>query len=164
MKKLFALLLVLTIMASLSVTASAADNTVNYDSSKTAQTSGLTVTYAVTPTYTVTIPGSVSLDGTVTVSATNVVVANKQAVNVYISGNSENDTTFQLKTAEEAVLEYTIKPGNAEVQVGDKILSVQPTSDVTSIELSFIAPESYTYAGLYKGTVTFSIKVEGVQT
>ena len=49
MKKLFAMLLAITMMATLSVTAFAAD----YD---TAGDKGMNVTYSVAPAYTVTIP------------------------------------------------------------------------------------------------------------
>ena len=59
MKKLFALILAITMMATLSVTAFAAD----YD---TAGDKGMTVTYSVSPAYTVTIPETVTIgaDGT----------------------------------------------------------------------------------------------------
>ena len=46
------------------------------------------------------------------------------------------------------------------LRVGDTVLSVTPTSAETSAELTFVEPASYTYAGLYKGTVTFTISVD----
>ena len=160
MKKLLALILAVALMATMSVTAFAADNTVNYNGSERPQTSGLNVTYNVTPTFSVTIPASVALDSSVTVSAADVIVEYGKAVNVKLSGTSENDNTFKLRTDEGAVLSYTVKKGEAAVNVGDTILSVVPGSDKTSAELTFVEPASYTYAGLYKGTVTFTIAVE----
>ena len=70
MKKLFALLLAITMMATLSVTAFAAD----YD---TAGDKGMDVTYSVEPGYTVTIPPTVTIGTSGTsaeISAADVVV------------------------------------------------------------------------------------------
>ena len=120
----------------------------------------LTVEYAVAPTYTVTIPASVALDNSVTVSAADVVVEYGKVVNVKLTGTSEDDNTFKLRTDEGAVLSYAVKKGETVVNVGDTVLSVTPTSEETSAELTFVEPASYTYAGLYKGTVTFTIAVE----
>ena len=61
MKKIVSLLLVVVMMATMSVTALAAD----YD---TAGEKGMTVTYNVAPTYTVTIPADVTIDGNAIVS------------------------------------------------------------------------------------------------
>lgn len=159
MKKLLALILAVALMATMSVTAFAADNTVNYNGSENPQTSGLKVTYNVTPTFSVTIPANVALGNSVTVSAADVVVEYGEAVNVKLSGTSETDNSFMLRTEQGAELSYTVKKGEAAVNVGDTILSVVPGSDKTSAELTFVEPASYTYAGLYKGTVTFTIAV-----
>ena len=160
MKKLLALLLAIAMMATMSVTVFAADNTVNYNGSENSQTSGLNVTYNVAPTFSVTIPSNVTLGNSVTVSAADVVVEYGEAVNVMLSGTSETDNSFMLRTEQGAELSYTVKKGEAAVNVGDTVLSVIPGSDETSAELTFVEPASYTYAGLYKGTVTFTIVVE----
>ena len=160
MKKLFALLLTAALLASLPLTALAADSTVNYDENRQSQTSGLNVTYQVAPAFTVTIPADVTLNNSVTVSAADVVVEYGKAVNVTISGTSGENNAFQLRTDEGAVLASTVKKGDAEVRVGDTVLSVTPTSDQTAVELTFVEPENYTYAGLYKGTVTFTVSVD----
>ena len=163
MKKLVILLLAFIMAASLSVAAFAADNTISYDESKDSQTSGLSVTYDVTPTFTVTIPASVALGNDVTVSTEDVIVEYGKAVNVKLSATSENDDTFKLRTDEGAVISYGVMQNGSEVAVGDTILSVTPTSDETSAELTFVEPASYIYAGLYKGTITFTIAVEPVE-
>ena len=158
MKKLFTLLLVIVMMASLSVTVFAADNTINYSASS--QTSGLEVSYNVQPNFTVTIPSSVSLGEYVTVSTDKVVVEYGKAVKVNLTGTSEDDDTFKVRTAEGAVLSYSVKKGNEEVNINDTVLTVTPTSNDTDVELTFVAPDNITYAGTYTGTVTFTIVVE----
>ena len=83
MKKVFAVILAVAMLASLSVTAFAADNTLNYDENP--QSNDTTVTYSVAPTFTVTIPETVTIgaDGTsATVSAADVVVNKGQYVSV----------------------------------------------------------------------------------
>ena len=160
MKKIFALFLVIILMASVSVTAFAADNTVNYNGNQNPQTSGLNVTYNVQPNFTVTIPENVTLGSNVTVSTDKVVVEYGKAVKVKLTGTGEDDNTFKLKTEEGAVLEYTVKMGDRVVNVGDTVLTVAPDSTATSAQLSFVMPTNVTYAGNYTGTVTFSIVVE----
>ena len=160
MRKIFTLFLVVILMVSLSVTALAADNTVNYDSNQTTQTSGLNVTYNVQPNFTVTIPANVTLGDNVTVSSDKVVVEYGKAVKVKLTGTGETDNTFKLKTAEGAVLEYAVKMGDTVVNVGDTVLTVAPDSTATSAQLSFVMPTNVTYAGNYTGTIRFSIVVE----
>ena len=82
MKKLFAVILAVALMATMSVTAFAAD----YD---TAGDKGVTVTYSVAPTYTVTIPTDVTIDGNATtISAENVVVEKGKYVSVSLRNSS----------------------------------------------------------------------------
>ena len=160
MKKLAVLLLALVMATSLSVAAFAADNTISYDENKESQTSGLSVTYNVAPTFTVVIPASVTLGNSVTVSAEDVVVEYGNAVTVTLSGTSESDGSFKLRTDEGAVISYAVTKGGVDVTVGDTVLSAIPTSAETSAELTFVEPASYTYAGIYKGTITFTIAVD----
>ena len=160
MKKWILFLLAIALMAALAAPVFAVDNVINYNGSDDPQTSGVAVSYNVAPTFTVTIPANVVLDNKVTISTSNVVVWYGKAVKVKLSGTSESDSTFKLRTDEGAVLDYTVQKGDTPVSVGDTVLSVDPTSTETSVELTFVKPETYTYAGLYKGTVTFSIVVE----
>ena len=152
MKKLFALLLAITMMATLSVTAFAAD----YD---TAGDKGMNVTYSVAPAYTVTIPTDVTIDGNAaTISAEDVVVEKGKYVSVSLAA----DNDFTVATAEGAELTYTVTANGANVAAGGEILAVNPTDGKTgSATVTFAIDESaIKYAGTYTGTATFTIAVK----
>ena len=154
MKKLFALILAIALMATLSVTAFAAD----YD---TAGDKGMNVTYSVAPAYTVTIPETVTIgaDGTEkTVSAEGVVVNKGQYVSVTLAA----DNNFTVKTAEGAELTYTVTANGANVAAGGEILAVNPTDGKTgTATVTFDIDETkIQYAGTYTGTATFTIAVK----
>ena len=156
MKKLFALLLAITMMATLSVTAFAAD----YD---TAGDKGMTVTYSVAPAYTVTIPENVTIgtEGTEkTVSAEGVVVEKGKYVSVSLA--AENN--FTVTTAEGATLDYTVTANGEAVAAGDEILAVNPADGKSgSATVTFDIDETaIQYAGTYTGTATFTIAVKDV--
>ena len=156
MKKLFALLLAITMMATLSVTAFAAD----YD---TTGDKGMDVTYSVEPGYTVTIPETVTIgaDGTeMTVSAEDVVVEKGQYVSVTLA--AENN--FTVTTAEGATLDYTVTANGANVAAGDEILAVNPADGKTgTATITFDIDETaIQYAGTYTGSATFTIAVKDV--
>ena len=154
MKKLFAMLLAITMMATLSVTAFAAD----YD---TAGDKGMNVTYSVAPAYTVTIPETVTIgaDGTEkTVSAEDVVVNKGQYVSVTLAA----DNNFTVKTAEGAELAYTVTANGEAVAAGGEILAVNPADSATgTATITFDIDETaIQYAGTYTGTATFTIAVK----
>ena len=156
MKKLFALLLAIALMATLSVTAFAAD----YD---TAGDKGMNVTYSVNPGYTVTIPETVTIgaEGTEkTVSAEDVVVEKGQYVSVTLAA----DNNFTVKTTEGATLTYTVTANGETVAPGDEILAVNPADGKTgSASVTFdIDESSIQYAGTYTGSATFTIAVKPV--
>ena len=158
MKKLFALILAITMMATISVTAFAA----NYD---TTGNKGMTVTYSVAPAYIVTIPETVTIgaDGTEkTVSAEDVVVNKGQYVSVALAA----DNNFTVKTAEGAELTYTVTANGEAVAAGDEILAVNPADGKTgSASVTFAIDESaIQYAGTYTGSATFTIAVKDVPT
>ena len=158
MKKLFALLLAITMMATLSVTAFAAD----YD---TAGDKGMNVTYSVNPGYTVTIPETVTIGTSGTsaeISAADVVVEKGQYVSVTLA--AENN--FTVTTAEGATLDYTVTANGANVAAGDEILAVNPADGKTgTATITFDIDESdIKYAGTYTGSVTFTIAVKDVPT
>ena len=156
MKKLFAMLLAITMMATLSVTAFAVD----YD---TAGDKGMKVTYSVNPGYTVTIPETVTIgaDGTsATVSAEDVVVNKGQYVSVTLAA----DNNFTVKTAEGAELTYTVTKDGQPVAAGGEILAVNPADGKTgSASVTFDIDEAaIQYAGTYTGSATFTIAVKPV--
>ena len=156
MKKLFALLLAVALMATLSVTAFAAD----YD---TTGDKGMDVTYSVEPGYTVTIPETVTIgaEGTEkTVSAEDVVVNKGQYVSVSLAA----DNNFTVKTAEGATLTYTVTKGGQPVAAGGEILAINPTDGKTgTATVTFDIDEAaIQYAGTYTGSATFTIAVKDV--
>ena len=152
MKKLFAMLLAITMMATLSVTAFAAD----YD---TAGDKGMNVTYSVPEFYYVTIPTDVTIDGhSTTISAEDVVVNKGQ----YVSVTLAVDNNFTVKTAEGAELAYTVTANGEAVAAGDEILAVNPADGKNgTATITFDIDESaIQYAGTYTGTATFTIAVK----
>ena len=157
MKKLFALILAITMMATLSVTAFAAD----YD---TTGDKGMNVTYSVNPGYTVTIPPTVTIGTSGTsaeISAADVVVEKGQYVSVALA--AENN--FTVTTAEGATLDYTVTANGEAVAAGDEILAVNPADGKTGTAtiITFDIDESdIKYAGTYTGSAIFTIAVKDV--
>ena len=156
MKKLFALILAIALMATMSVSAFAAD----YD---TAGDKEMTVTYSVDPAYTVTIPETVTIgaDGTEkTVSAADVVVNKGQ----YVSVTLASDNNFTVTSGEGATLTYTVTKGGQPVAAGGEILAVNPADGKTgTATITFDIDETaIQYAGTYTGSATFTIAVKDV--
>ena len=154
MKKLFALFLAIAMMATLSVTAFAAD----YD---TEGNKGMNVTYSVPEFYYVTIPTDVTIDGnSTTISAEDVVVNKGQYVSVTLAA----DNNFTVKTTEGAELTYTVTANGENVAAGGEILAVNPADGKTgTATLTFDIDESaIKYAGTYTGSATFTIAVKPV--
>ena len=154
MKKLFAMLLAIAMMATLSVTAFAAD----YD---TEGNKGMNVTYSVNPGYTVTIPETVTIgaEGTEkTVSAEGVVVNKGQYVSVTLAENNN----FTVKTTEGAELPYTVTANGETVAAGGEVLAVNPKDGKTgTANITFDIDETkIQYAGTYTGTAIFTIAVK----
>jgi hypothetical protein len=159
MKKLFAILLAFALMATMSVTAFAADNTFNYDENP--QSNGTTVTYSVEPGYTVTIPTDVTIDGnSTTISAEDVVVEKGQYVSVTLAA----DNNFTVKTTEGAELPYTVTANGENIAAGSEILAVNPQDGKNgTANITFDIDESaIRYAGTYTGTATFTVAVKQV--
>ena len=152
MKKLFAVILAVALMATMSVTAFAA---VDQDSQD--PNGAMNVTYTVAPTFTVTIPASVTLGEDATISAENVVVPKGKQVEVSIA----EANGFKATTPEGAEITYTVKNGEDAVAEGETVLAVNPKDGKTgSTTLSFGAPETSQYAGTYTGTATFTVAVK----
>ena len=151
MKKLFAVILAVVMIATMSVTAFAANTTGG----------SMEVTYSVAPAYTVTIPETITIgaDGTsATVSAADVVVNKGQYVSVTLAA----DNNFTVKTTEGAELTYTVTANGETVAAGGEILAVNPADSATgTATITFDIDETaIQYAGTYTGSATFTISVE----
>lgn len=167
MKKSLAFVLSLALTLSLSATAFA-DN-INQDTAE--QTGSTNVTYTVNPGYTVTIPEKVTInEAPVTVSANDVITDKGSQVVVKLTATDGTDNAFTVKTAEDAVLNYTVRSGDTVINIGDTVLAVNPddtTADTLangSADLTFSLADGETvkYSGTYTGTVTFTIGIEEI--
>ncbi len=161
MKKLITAVLTFAMVSAMSLTAFAADTTVNQDSDPKA--GDTIVNYSVDPTYTVTITEKVTLGDRGAISVSDVVVDEGKQVNVKLTDTSEADNSFQVKTDKGAALSYTITKDGSPLAIGDTVLSVKP-GEATIVQqiLAFSAPTGARYAGTYTGTVTFTVSVDDV--
>lgn len=155
MKKLFAFILAVALMASLSVTAFAANTT-----------GGTTeIFFKVDPTYIIVIPANVELnkieaeDGTITyendytISAeAGVRLNNGEYLEVTVASD------FEMTTEEGATLAYTITKDDADLV--DSIVAVFTTDKAEQTSTIHIAADDPDYAGEYKDTVTFTLEVK----
>ena len=155
MKKLFALILTVCLLAPMSVTAFAANTT-----------GGSTeVKFNVDPTYTVTIPATVELnkvdtDGVITYENDYTLTAEagvRLKKNEYIEVTVASD--FKMTTAEGATLDYTITAGGNAV-AGDGVVAEFDTDKSEQTATIHIAAADPDYAGEYKDTVTFTLEVK----
>ena len=156
MKKLFALLLAITMMATLSLTAFAADY-------NTTGNKGMNVTYSVPEFYYVTIPTDVTIDGnSTTISAEDVVVEKGRYVSVTLAYNNN----FTVTSGEGATLTYTVTKDGQPVAAGGEILAVNPADGKSgTANITFDIDEAaIQYAGTYTGSATFTIAVKDVPT
>lgn len=124
------------------------------------------VDYTVNQMYTVTIPETVELGSTAKIKAENVFLVKGQQIEVALTGTSDSDSKFKVKSAEGAELEYTIKnENNKEIKVSDTVLIANPTNGKTSeTTLTFSAPTESKFSGTYKGTVTFTVAIKDEPT
>lgn len=165
MKKIITLALAAVMVLSASATAFAADTVIGPESEP--KNGSTEITYNVAPTYTVTIPDTVNLDtatstaNNMNITASNVVIPKGKQLVVKLTGTSGTDNALTVKTAEGAEIAYTITKDASNVAVGDTVLAVNPeTANNGSSTLKFIAPDSVTFAGIYSGTVTFTVSVD----
>ena len=161
MKKLFALILAVVMIATMSVTAFAAEIGPGANASQ-----GFTeVSFNVDPTYTVTIPATVELaketagDGTVTYENDYTLTAQagvRLKKNEYIEVTVASD--FEMTTTEGATLAYTItKDGNA---LDNDVVATFTTDKAEQTSSIHIAANDPDFAGEYKDTVTFTLEVK----
>ena len=155
MKKLFAIVLTFALLASLSVTAFAANTT-----------GGSTkISFNVDPTYTITIPATVELErkednGTVTYEndyTIEAVAGVRLKTGEYIEVTVASD--FTMQTTEGATLAYSITAGGNAVATGDVVATFGTDKNAQSTTIH-IAANDPDYAGEYKDTVTFTVAVK----
>ena len=155
MKKLFALILTVCLLASMSTTAFAANTT-----------GGSTeVTFNVDPTYTVTIPATVELNkvednGVVTYENDYTLTASagvRLKKGEYIEVTVASD--FEMTTTEGATLAYGITAAGASV-ANNGVVAEFDTDKAEQTATIHIAANDPDFAGEYKDTVTFTLTVK----
>ena len=155
MKKIFTLILTVAMLATMSVTAFAANTT-----------GGSTdVSFNVDPTYTITIPATVELnkvetEGVVTYENDYTITAEagvRLKKNEYIEVTVASD--FEMTTAEGATLEYTITAENAAV-ANNGVVAEFATDKAEQTATIHIAANDPDFAGEYEDTVTFTLTVK----
>ena len=155
MKKLFALILTVCLLASMSVTAFAVNTT-----------GGSTeISFNVDPTYTITIPATVELqkvedNGSVTYEndyTIEAVAGLRLKRGEYIEVTVASD--FEMTTTEGATLAYTITAENAAVATGG-VVAEFATDKAEQTATIHIAANDPDYAGEYEDTVTFTVAVK----
>ena len=155
MKKLFALILAVAMLATMSTTAFA----VNTEGGSTE------LSFNVDPTYTVTIPATVELNkvednGTVTYENDYTIDANagvRLKKNEYIEVTVASD--FEMTTTEGATLAYSITAGGNAVATGG-VVAEFATDKAEQTATIHIAANDPDFAGEYKDTVTFTLTVK----
>ena len=164
MKKLFALILTVCLLATMSVTAFATEIDQDTPAPKDGSTS---VYFEVDPTYTVTIPATVELDkvhteGVITYENDYTLTAQagvRLKKNEYIEVTVDSD--FIMTTTEGATLEYGITANDTAV-ANDGIVAEFATDKSQQTATIHIAAADPDYAGEYKDTVTFTVAVKTV--
>ena len=155
MKNLFAVILAVVMIATMSTTAFAANTT-----------GGETeISFNVDPTYTVTIPATVELQKKVdgnTVTYENdytieAVAGVRLKKNEYIEVTVASD--FEMTTTEGATLAYAITKGGNAVGTGGVVAEFETDKAAQSTTIH-IAANDPDYAGEYKDTVTFTLEVK----
>ena len=162
MKKLFALILTVAMLATMSVTAFAAEIGPGANASQ----GSTEVSFNVDHTYTVTIPATVELqrkdtEGVITYENDYTLTAEagvRLKKNEYIEVTVASD--FEMTTTEGATLDYGITAAGAPV-ANNGVVAEFDTDKSQQTATIHIAANDPDYAGEYKDTVTFTIAVKG---
>ncbi len=167
-KKLLSTLLALALCGTMSLTAFAADTTVN-ENTQDPKTGSTDVKFDVAPTYTITIPEKVELtkntDNGVKYIGTGTVKAN-EGLRLKADEKIEVRLTncdYKLDAGKPDIYElpYTVKAGTKDVTTADNLVATFTTeknaTDQESL-LTFTADDPK-YAGIYSDTVTFTVAV-----
>ena len=161
MKKLFALILPVFLLATMSVTVFAAEIGPRANASQ----GSTEVSFKVDPTYIVTIPATVTLNkvednGTVTYENDYTLTAQagvRLKKGEYIEVTVASD--FEMTTTEGATLAYTITAEDAAVANNGVVATFGTDKNAQSTTIH-IAANDPDYAGEYKDTVTFTVAVK----
>lgn len=161
MKKFFAILLAIAMMATMSVTAFAATIEGNEGT--------VEVTYGVEDSYVVTIPATIDLSedaaSNMEISAANVVIGYGEQLTVSISSANYADSKWYLVDTENAEnkLTYSVKLGDADLASGDVVLTVDAgTAETATATLTTALVGTATVSGTYKDTITFTVNTSAV--
>lgn len=153
MKKILSFALVLVMVLTMSVTAFAADNTLDNER-KTGTTE---VTHTVSDSYIVTIPDSMTVGTDATVSASDVTLAKGYNLAVSVS-SAQYDNGWKLKNNGEA-LGYTLKIGDKDVANNGIILTAESGGTETKTLVTALDGTAK-YSGSYTDTLTFSVTLK----
>lgn len=155
MKKLFAMLLVVAMLATMSVTASAAEITAPGEKETT-----VTYTYAPVNEYVVTIPDTITIGTDATVSAS--VTEMEDSKELVVTVASENSWKLVDTTNTENRLWYnmSIGEGTTILRNDDTVLTVEDvTTSPETVTLSTKLESTATVAGTYQDTLTFTVSL-----
>ena len=161
MKKLFALILTVAMLATVSVTAFAAEIGPEANASQ----GSTKVSFNVDPTYTVTIPAKVELqkidtDGAITYENDYTITAEagvRLKKGEYIEVTIASD--YVMQTPQGATLAYAITAENVAV-INNGVVAEFATDKAEQTATIHIAANDPDYAGEYKDTVTFTVAVK----
>ena len=161
MKKLFALILAITMMATISVTVFATD----VDQDSIDKTGEIEVTFNVAPAYIVTIPAEVELQQ---VNTNNIITYENDYTITAEAGVRlhKGDTIvvtvvsdYEMTAQQGATLDYTITHKNGDA-LTENIVATFTTSTIEQYSTIHIAANDPEFAGDYSDTVTFTISVK----
>ena len=150
MKKLFALILTVCLLATMSVTAFAANTTGG----------STTITIDIAPTYTVTIPADVNVQFNATETAFGAieVTASQIHPNKCIKVELTSDGKLENSIDATKVIPYSIKDSQGAAFTSATYLT---EGDKTELSIHITADDwNAAYAGEYSDTVTFTITYE----
>ena len=153
MKKLFALILTVCLLASMSVTAFAANTTGGFT----------TITIDIAPTYTVTIPANttVAFNATETDFGAIEVTASQIHPNKCIKVELTSDGKLENSIDATKVIPYAIKDSTGAAFTSATYLT---EGDKTDLSIHITADDwNAAYAGDYSDTVTFTVSYEDKQ-
>ena len=150
MKKLFAVILVVALMATLSVTAFAANTTGG----------STTITIDIAPTYTVTIPADVNVAFNTTETAFGAIEVTASQIHPDKCIKVELTSDGKLENSIDAtkVIPYAIKDSTGAAFTSATYLT---EGDKTELSIHITADDwNAAYAGEYSDTVTFTVSYE----